>query len=98
VARAEPEPEPASAEDIDCRGFPCDEHGVVNVVVENHRPEPESFRRRRDAGQRQHRRQEVGEVIRDGQRRAAKVFKLPGLVDPLGLRPCAIDARPEREA
>ncbi len=64
VPGTESQLEATTGDTIDRRGLPCELHRIAHVVVEHQRAQPDPFGRRRDRGQRRHRRPTRSDMIR----------------------------------
>ena len=72
VAGAEAELQPAVAQEIQGRRLARDQHGVAEVIVEDHGADAKILRGVGGGDERRDRRQEVGQVIRHGQHRVTE--------------------------
>src|SRR5207249_10091474 len=78
--------ESPAAQDVQRRGFACDQYRMSEVVVEHRRTNAEPRGRRGCGGQSEHRREQIREVIGHEQHVVAEGFDLPSFVCPLAVR------------
>ena len=98
VPGTQSEHETTSRQEVDCRSLSRHQHRVAEVIVEHVGTDPESRRCLSGADERRHWREEVSEVIGDGQRIVAKALNLAGFLHPFDPRARGPDihAEPER--
>ena len=96
VPGAEAELQPSVAQEIQGRCLARHQHGVAEVIVEDHGADAKVLRGVGGGGERRDRRQEVGQVIRHRQHGVTEALDLARVVRPCGPDPALHMFTPKR--